>query len=197
MRRPRRDRIPPKQGLPGYLRPVVDVSGILELLGAGSLGGYISESLLKGGERRKTRVEVRDTVLKISEARWVPEEPVEPSLQDLLRTFETQALLARIPRDLARFYVEMALTSRALSELSIERTSPFAEDDETWVGGGIEVTFNKIFLDTLGLISDYLWNPVTTLPTPRLRGLRKRLDARRKVDEDLAQCYETAAKWQG
>lgn len=68
---------------------------------------------------------------------------------------------------------------------------------EEGLGGGIEVTFNAIFLDTLRLIDDFLWNPVTTLPTPRLRGLRKRLDVRCQEDEDVAHCYESAIKWQG
>jgi hypothetical protein len=49
----------------------VDVLGVLQLLGAGSIGGFVADWLLKRRERREARARVQEAIGLVGERMWV------------------------------------------------------------------------------------------------------------------------------
>jgi len=136
------------------------VSAFLAALGAGSVVSYF---VTGAPQRRKSRAEVRRSVLMVERLRMTGANDEE--YRDAIREVIATALVARVPRDLVDSYVYSRRASWALTK---EKREERGEHSPLYISRDVSQ-----YLVAIGeLLVDYLWQPTRT----RLR-LRQKLRA--------------------
>lgn len=142
----------------------MNVPELLQSLGAGGVAGGLVQYLSRSDERRRSRAHVREVLAQVESARWVHADQANNFrvIGDAIREFETAAMLARVPRDLVAVYSLAARAAHHYSWASLEEEGPFADEDGTLLGGGVDARLSEVVRDAGRLVTDYLWAPVST-----------------------------------
>lgn len=129
---------------------------------AGLFGGLVAPWLLKTGERRRLRAEVRDALGQVEYLRSADDQRPRKDFEEAVRRFETAALMARVPYRVSGQYVTSVRKARRFTEHTVRE--PFVNP----VTG--EEVHEPILLDEYGpilrsaaeLVNSYLWRPIYT-----------------------------------
>jgi hypothetical protein len=129
------------------------VGEVISFLAALGLGSALGQYLASSKDRRESRANVLSALAETEAARWAGGGP-KASLSDFqasMRKFQTAALIARLPRDLAWQYGVLAQAARWLSDDSLDRSG----DPE--FGGGIEADFATATREAARAVSEVAW----------------------------------------
>ncbi len=114
-----------------------------------TVGQYVSG----GGQRREARAAVLHALELCEGARWAPRGKDEPAHPDALRSLQTAALIARLPRSATDAYVAL---SRAGWWSSMESLD---ESGDPEYGGGIANDPNEAFRAAAAVVVELSWKP--------------------------------------
>lgn len=164
----------------------MSLADIISIVGALGIGSILGQYVGAGRQRRELRARVLAALRTCEMERWVDlSNPSEKPFIDLIRDFEAESLVARIPR---KAVVEYASLSLAASWVSGDA----AQDDEEG-RGGIPSELSDVVREAATLITDLTWHPVrsglrTQQRTDQLRDLRESMN----VDNEIRTKVERA-----
>jgi|GEM_PF-4472278 len=149
---------------------MANVMAMLQLLGAGSVGGLVSQYVTAAPERRQTRTRAREAMVALEEARWSRGQEDEwQQLRERVHAFESIAIVAGVPRPAAQWYVRttVALHLESRRELSEHGNPDLA---------GIPLRYLDAFASATDLIYWILWHPQLARLTWRRRLKRSKAE---------------------
>lgn len=131
----------------------------LSLLGAGSVGGFLSDWLLKRGEGRALRGDVRAALGELRERVWLDgNAPVEPQWDELLgslRAFQAKSFVARVPRPVSELVTRVVVSAW---RYQVDRLDTVGVDAEG--GPGMRHDAAELVTDVLQLAVENLHQPI-------------------------------------
>ena len=163
----------------------MDLNELAQLLGAGGVGGIVTQYISRGVERRQARGSVREALSEVERLRWtfdLKDNEVR-EFRRALRSFASAALVAGMPRRLVDRYEHMAQVSRFATRLKLEGQNVTSADHMT-----LDVEFEQCVEKAHQLVADYLWRP--TLARLLLRHELQSLD---KLEEAATQTQDGRA----
>lgn len=134
----------------------------LSLLGAGSVGGFLSEWLLKRGESRAARGEVRAAVAEVVGGVWLRADPEAEwvDLRAALRRFQAAAFVARVPRPVAEMFSRLTVVAWQHQVSRLDEGGPV----EPGEGPGMLSEAADVFRDAAYLVVENLHQPIRRRP---------------------------------
>ncbi|WP_143066027.1 hypothetical protein [Streptomyces sp. CC53] len=133
---------------------MADLVGILQLLGAGSVGAVVTQYVGAGPERRQARAAVRSAMTELDEAVWSQGETDEwPRLRKGLHAFESAAMVAGVRREVSDWYVTTRIAFFYESRRSYE------QHPDTDFGGGIVSRYVRGLNEANYVVYQALWHP--------------------------------------
>ena len=111
----------------------MDLNELAQLLGAGGVGGLVTQYVSRGAERRQARGSVREALSEVERLRWtfdLQDDEVR-EFRRALRSFASAALVAGMPRRLVDRYEHMAQVSRFATRLKLQEQNVTAVDHIT------------------------------------------------------------------
>jgi hypothetical protein len=145
-----------------------DAVAVLGVLGVGGiLGQYVGSSK----DRRESRASVLSALAETQSLRWMgPGSASAADFQTAMRTLQTAAFIARLPRDAVWEYAVLTQAARWLNEEEWNKT----RDSET--DYGIDAYLAAAVREATRTISVITWSPVL-MRRWRWRSAKKRIDA--------------------
>jgi hypothetical protein len=119
-------------------------------LASAVIGGIISPQISQAKERREARAAVRERVAEVDALRWADKDIWQ--FRHAIAAFESSTILARVPRDIARRFVETAEQAYRMSEPVAE--GPKGEPDVL-----ISDKYENPFQVAIADLSRVLWHP--------------------------------------
>ncbi|MEX2973027.1 hypothetical protein [Streptomyces sp. C184] len=136
---------------------MADLVALLQLLGAGSVGGIVAQYVGAGPERRQARASARGAMAALEEAVWSEGAQEEwGRLRSAQHTFEAAAMIAGVPQEISHWYV------KTRSAIYLESRRSWAEYPDPEYGGGVEVELLRALNEATGLVYEALWHPQRT-----------------------------------
>lgn len=158
---------------------ITEVVAILGVLGVGSiLGQYVGSSK----DRREARAGVLSALAEVESGRWVGANSKTPDeFRSSLRSLQTAALIARLPRDAVWEYAVLGQAARWLSDEQWER------EPDPELGGHINGYLAEAVREAARAIVVMAW-------APTLMHRRQWHLAKKRIDESLARVQTEATK---
>ncbi|MEU8666100.1 hypothetical protein R1Y80_09560 [Streptomyces sp. JL1001] len=133
---------------------MADLVGILQLLGAGSVGAVVTQYVGAGPERRQARAAVRSAMTELEEAIWSQGESGEwPRLRKSVHAFESAAMVAGVPLEISSWYV----TTRVAFYYESRRS--YEEHPDPEFGGGVNSAYARGLNKATDVVYQALWYP--------------------------------------
>ncbi|UFR03190.1 hypothetical protein KBP30_19270 [Streptomyces sp. Go40/10] len=133
---------------------MADLVGLLQILGAGSVGGLVTQYVSAGPERRQARAAARSAMSALEEAVWSEGRQEEwAKLRSAQHAFEAAALIAGVPQEVSDWYVK----TRAAIYMESRRSWEQYPDPE--YGGGVNVKYLRALNEATALVYEALWHP--------------------------------------
>ncbi|MFC9160760.1 hypothetical protein ACFTZ8_07935 [Streptomyces fungicidicus] len=133
---------------------MADLVGVLQLLGAGSVGAVVAQYVSAAPERRQARAAARTAMTALEEAVWSEGDPQEWSrLRRAVHAFESAAMIAGVPREVSEWYV----TTRVAFYSESRRNFEMHPDPE--FGGGLEGHHFRSLNLASEVVYQALWHP--------------------------------------
>ena len=133
---------------------MADLVGILQLLGAGSVGAVVTQYVGAGPERRQARAAVRSAMTELDEAVWSHGDITEwGRLRRAVHTFESAAMIAGVPREVSSWYV----TTRVAFYYESKRS--YEQHPDPDYGGGISTQYARGLNEAANVVHRALWHP--------------------------------------
>ncbi|WP_406387037.1 hypothetical protein [Streptomyces sp. NBC_00211] len=143
---------------------MADLMSILQLLGAGSVGGVVSQYVTAAPDRRKARATAREAMAELERKRWASGGDGERrELRDAAHAFESATMISGLPREVAQWYVRV-ITASYNESLRSWKEQPLPE-----FGGGVPVVYMDAFAGAADLVQFVLWHPQRSKLTWRRR----------------------------
>ncbi|MGW7138820.1 hypothetical protein [Streptomyces xanthophaeus] len=133
---------------------MADLVGILQLLGAGSVGAVITQYVGAGAERRQARAAVRSAMTVLDEAVWSQGDIAEwGQLRKAVHAFESAAMIAGVRREVSSWYV----TTRVAFYYESKRS--YEQHPDPDYGGGISSQYARGLDEATSVVHRALWHP--------------------------------------
>lgn len=167
--------------------PTVDetIIDLLQLLGAGAIGGLIGPYLTHAKERREARAAVRKHLADVENARWAAQ---GLDFMAAASAFEAAALAARLPRPIVDLYANLATVGREHSEHDAREAEEHGYED----AGAIDGELYDHIRSARDLVIDAIWQPWRTarIANRRVAELRERVE--QTYNRHVAEQYPVA-----
>lgn len=138
----------------------MDWATFASIVGALGVGSILTQHFASGQDRRQVRADVLGQLASVEDARWAPSD-IAPTIDDftqILREFETAALIARLPREAVRQYVIYAFAARSASSEGVEMDKAVGTYDPE-LSGGLRAEFADAVRDEANEIAQLAWAP--------------------------------------
>ncbi|MFJ9869831.1 hypothetical protein [Streptomyces sp. NPDC101165] len=133
---------------------MADLVGVLQLLGAGSIGGVVAQYVGAGPERRQARAAARSAMAALEEAVWSEGRQEEwGQLRSAQHAFEAAALIAGVPQEIASWYVK---TRGAIYRESRRSWEQYPDPE---CGGGVRTVHLNALNEATVMVYLALWHP--------------------------------------
>ncbi|QHB37875.1 hypothetical protein SEA_OPIE_32 [Gordonia phage Opie] len=155
----------------------MDLATVVSILGALGIGSVVTQHFAGSRDRRQIRAEVLTRLAEVESARWAASGDA-PTIDDFMRvvhSFETAALIARIPREAVQQYVFYAFAGRSRSQDGVESDRMSGDFDPEY-SGALNAAFADVVDDEAHEIAALVWAPLRSRYRLSHR-LRKRRDA--------------------
>lgn len=130
------------------------MSSIVQLLGAGTIGGVLTQYISRAAERRGARARVVQTLSAVELSRWAGSEPEDgKDFNHAATELVSAAMVAGMPRALVSEYLTLARAALWESQKSWNEYP----DPET--GGGIPLEFADVVQLSARHLASALWHP--------------------------------------
>jgi hypothetical protein len=158
----------------GWLMAVEDIGAqVLAAVGALGLGSVLGQYVATSRDRRQVSADALRALAEIERTRWALFAPGRPPTEatefyQAVRTFQTAALLAGLPRLLVREYLVLAQAARWSSDDNLDTSDQ----------AGIEARLADAVAGAAGILAEVTWRPVMSrrfawrLSLMRVRRLR-------------------------
>ncbi|MFD5845593.1 hypothetical protein [Streptomyces chartreusis] len=157
---------------------MVDLVGVLQLLGAGSAGAVVAQYVSAAPERRQARAAARTAMTTLEEAVWSKGDPGEwRRLRSAVHAFESAAMIAGVRREVSEWYVTTRVAFYSESRRSFER---FPDPE---YGGGLETRQFRGLNAATEVVYLSLWHPQRSRLFWRLRLKKAKADALAAVED--------------
>lgn len=167
----------------------MDLNELAQWLGAGGVGGIVTQYISRGVERRQARGSVRDALSEVERLRWTfdlkDDEVIE--FRRALRSFASAALVAGMPRRLVDRYEHMAQVSRFATRLKFQNQNVTSAEHMT-----LDAELEQCVEKAHQLVADYLWHPLLArlLLSRELKNLDKLEEAATHTQDGRALQYQ-------
>ncbi|MFF7447456.1 MULTISPECIES: hypothetical protein [unclassified Streptomyces] len=157
---------------------MVDLVGVLQLFGAGSVGAVVSQYVSTAPERRQARAAARTAMTALEEAVWSSGDPEEwRRLRRAVHAFESAAMIAGVPREVSDWYARTRVALYSASRRSFE------QDPDPEYGGGLPTRYVRGLNAATEVVHYALWHPLRSRLFWRARLKTAVADARAAVHD--------------
>lgn len=150
--------------------------GVLQLLGAGSVGAVVTQYVSSAPERRQARAAVRAAMTALDEAVWSQGDLAEwGRLRRAVHAFESAAMIAGVPGEVSEWYARTRVAFFLESRRSYER------DPDPEYGGAMTPRHVRGLNAANEVVYQALWHPLRSRLLWRMRLKRAMAEARAAV----------------